>query len=900
VEPGTRTRLSVRLLYLVGIGAWLLLVDFILVGATGHRFPRPLGVVASWIFVGVSTALLAALGGRRLAHNREQARLLHLQQTALQALGALTDPTLSKLPTDQLLDAMLARLLDALGVQTAAVYLLNADGSELVGRASIGTLADARCLRADLGLAGRIIDGRSPLVTWSTVEIEELVPPTAGLVSLAGCPLVIEDRLIGVCLVGSVTPKTFNEADVQLLQLVADRVGAAIEWSRLDEAERRSRIAAEHARQNLTLLARASEVLSTAIDTYEPELAALVDVIVPDFADWCAVDAVEPGGSLRRIAVRHGAEQAPSASLSERFPSIDDLLDRAVQLSATQQVAESPGATAGVIVPIQVRNRTFGVITVATDANRAGYEPADVAVVEQLAARAGLTAERVLLYRELRAREAQWRALVEATPAGIVEVDLDGRILLWNRFAAAMFGWEANGSQPPTFSADTATALSGLWSRAASGEEIVDAQLSANVAGGERRDLAVSVAPLRAATGAIEGILTLAADVTERRRLQEGLQEAQRTEALGQVAGAVAHDFNNLLTVITGYTDLLSRRLILDEDDQRTLDNIRNSAERASMLTGQLLTVSRRQVAKPIVLAPDVTLQTIGEVLQRILGIDIVLEWRLGHGAGNVCIDPGRLEQLVLNLAINARDAMTDGGRLMIGTAGVLLDVDEAVRLGTTPGRSVRITVADTGVGMDERTRERCFEPFFTTKDRSKGTGLGLAAVQGIVEEAGGAIEVDSQLGVGSTFTVYLPSVDEPLTVDVPVPPSPVAGGSETVLVVDDQTDVRQLIRKVLAHEGYQVLEAASGAEAIRIAEHWDGSIELLVTDVMMPGMRGTEVAAGVKALRPSIEVLLISGYTDDTRLPLETATDPLAFLAKPFKPSELANRVREILDHRW
>jgi PAS domain S-box-containing protein len=669
-------------------------------------------------------------------------------------------------------------------------------------------------------------------------------------------------------------------------------------------------MAADHARQHLMLLARAGEVLSTAIDNYEPVLAALVDVVVPDFADWCGVDVVEPGRQLRRLAVRQVAEQAASPELSQGPVSLEDFSEAAARTGATQLLARSSGPPGRndrlgpaarnpadcVIVPVVVRQQTFALITVAADPSRPGYEPSDIAVVEQLAGRASLTVERVILYRELRAREAQWRSLVEATPAGIVEVDLDGRILVWNRFAAAMFGWDR--STAPSFAQETTDALSELWLRAARGEEIVDTQISALVANRERRDLAVSVAPLRAAGGAVAGILTLAVDVSERRRFQEGLQAAQRTEALGQVAGAIAHDFNNLLTVITGYTELLRRRT-LDDEGQRLLDTIRNSADKAAMLTSQLLAVGHRQVAKPVVLVPASAIEAMADVVSRILGVDITLAWRLDDVTGNIRIDPGQLERIIINLAINARDAMPEGGTVTISVGDESFSMLEGAPIGIAAGRVVRLTVADTGIGMDKETRQRCLEPFFTTKDRSKGTGLGLAAVKGIVDEAGGAITVESYPGVGTTFTIYLPAVEEePAIVDA-VPQGPVFRGTETVLIVDDETDVRRLMRTVLSHDGYRVLEAASGAEAISVAKHWEGSIDLLVTDVMMPGMHGAEVAAAAREIQPSIEVLLISGYTDDVTLPAETETDRLAFLAKPFKPSELADRVRGILDHR-
>jgi CheY-like chemotaxis protein len=255
---------------------------------------------------------------------------------------------------------------------------------------------------------------------------------------------------------------------------------------------------------------------------------------------------------------------------------------------------------------------------------------------------------------------------------------------------------------------------------------------------------------------------------------------------------------------------------------------------------------------------------------------------------------------VILNLAINARDAMPDGGMLTIATVGVGLDVLEGAALGLLPGHYVRITVSDNGLGMDAETLERCLEPFFTTKDRSKGTGLGLAAVQGIVTDGGGQIQVDSQAAVGTTFTLHLPVAVGELIAQIPLPPRPDIRGSETVLVVDDEADIRQLIRKVLLHDGYLVLDAGGGLEAVRVAERWEGPIELLITDVVMPGMRGPEVATAIRAIRPSIEVLFMSGYTHGTTLPAGLSTDPLALLAKPFKPSELADRVRGILDQHY
>ncbi|MCP9487039.1 MAG: PAS domain S-box protein [Gaiellaceae bacterium MAG52_C11] len=375
-------------------------------------------------------------------------------------------------------------------------------------------------------------------------------------------------------------------------------------------------------------------------------------------------------------------------------------------------------------------------------------------------------------------------------------------------------------------------------------------------------------------------------DVTERKQLEAELLSAQKLESIGRLAGGVAHDFNNLLTAISGYTSLLLERTHGDVELAHDLGEIRRAAERAAELTSQLLAFGRRQVLQPRAVDLNEVLTEIGSLLLRLLGEHIELELRPAPALGAVRVDPGQIEQVIVNLAVNARDAMPDGGRLTIST--------RARELETGPG--IELEVADTGVGMDEQTKAQVFEPFFTT--RAKGNGLGLATVYGIVSQSGGAITVESRPGEGSTFRIRLPRVSEQPAPPEPAPEQLDETGSETILLVEDEDVVRTLAQRVLERCGYTVIACANGSEAIELAERDSRRIDLLLTDVVMPGLRGPEVAARVAASRPAIEVLYMSGYADQALLGV-AAFDESALIAKPFAVDALAHRVREALGSR-
>jgi nitrogen-specific signal transduction histidine kinase len=397
--------------------------------------------------------------------------------------------------------------------------------------------------------------------------------------------------------------------------------------------------------------------------------------------------------------------------------------------------------------------------------------------------------------------------------------------------------------------------------------------------------------------------LMLARDITEREALEAQLRQAQKMEAVGQLAGGVAHDFNNLLTVIRLHSELLAEALAESDPRREDVAEIGRAADRAAALTRQLLAFSRRQVLQPRVLVLDEVVRNARQLLHRVIGADIRVE---SHGTtiGRVRADPGQIEQVLVNLAVNARDAMPEGGRLLIETADVELDAMFGPKRGAaiSAGPYVMLAVSDTGLGMDAATQARIFEPFFTTKEVGKGTGLGLSTVYGIVKQSGGSIWVESEPGAGATFRIYLPRVDADLASREPAPEAVHAAddttrGSETILLVEDEDAVRTLAGRMLRRKGYRVLDARHGGEALEILGAYLGRVDLVLTDIVMPGMGGTELARRVREMRPNVPLLFMSGYSHGEIEQRGGFAPDEAFLQKPFTADELARQVREVLE---
>ncbi|MFO0965381.1 MAG: PAS domain S-box protein [Gemmataceae bacterium] len=494
----------------------------------------------------------------------------------------------------------------------------------------------------------------------------------------------------------------------------------------------------------------------------------------------------------------------------------------------------------------------------------------------------------------------QLAAIVESSEDAIIGCTLSGLVTIWNRGAERLFGYTAD----EVIGEPTSTNVRLNWpeelramKQVRKGEFVPSFETVRRRKDGKEIHVSVSVSPIRNHEGRIVGASTISRDITERKRLEEQVRQAQKMEAIGQLAGGVAHDFNNLLTVISGYSDMLLETP-LDASTKGLLTEIQRAGERAGALTRQLLAFSRKQVLEPKVLDLNAVVMDTEKMLRRLIGEDMLLGTALAPDLKSVKVDPTQIGQVIINLAVNARDAMPQGGKLTIETANVEVDATYVqMRPEAKPGRYVMLAVSDTGCGMTEEVKAHIFEPFFTTKAQGKGTGLGLATVYGIIKQSGGLIYVYSEPGQGTSFKIYLPAVEEPmLTAKSLHDLRPATSGNETILLVEDEDAVRGITRMALQMHGYKVLETSRGEEALRLCEQHQEPIHLLLTDVVMPGMSGRQVAEALRSRRPAMKVLFVSGYTDDAVVRHGLVEAETAFLQKPFTPISLAAKVRAVL----
>jgi two-component system cell cycle sensor histidine kinase/response regulator CckA len=692
-------------------------------------------------------------------------------------------------------------------------------------------------------------------------------------------PVHVDRRVEALLEVGRRASEPFTERDEAALLRLADHAALAIRNSDLFERERAARAAAEQAHGSLRLLFASAPLPMAVVDATNDRILEVNDAAVGHYG-YSRDEFLR----LRWLDLLHPEDQSGTLA------------------GLAHPVAGDDG---GVWRSPTVRHVTHGGRTIDVEilAHALEYDgrPARLVVVLDVT-------ERRRAWEELRRSEEQFSKIFHAGMLAMSLTALDGRIVDCNERYAAMFGYERSAMLGRT------VYELGLWADPADREPLVERVLAEgrirDVAvrfrrrSGEVFDAELSVESIEFPEGAF--LIGVMNDVTERRRaeaeraaLEEQLRQAQKMEAVGRLAGGVAHDFNNLLAVIGGRAELLLQRLSADDPRRRHVEIIGGAVRRGAGLARQLLVFGRRQLLRPRVLDLNQVVRDVQPLLRRLVGEDVEFAVVLQAAPGRVLADPVQLEQILLNLAANARDAMPHGGRLAIETRLVRLDRAFADRHpGSAAGEYVSLAVTDTGVGMSDEVRARAFEPFFTTKEPGRGTGLGLATVYGVVKQMGGHVTLESAVGRGTAVTVYLPlaAEAEPEAETAVRNPAP-RGGRETVLLVEDERDVRELAIEILEGYGYRVLPAGGPAEALALAERHPGPIHLLLTDVVMPGLSGPELARSLATSRPDLRVLYMSGYSEHPTVQRDVLDPEAALLPKPFSSEELAGRVREILD---
>ena len=554
-------------------------------------------------------------------------------------------------------------------------------------------------------------------------------------------------------------------------------------------------------------------------------------------------------------------------------------------------------------IPLRHGSKLFGVIAVQSYDASIRHSERDREILSYVSQHISIAVVRKRQEEALRASEARHRSLVESAVYGMYRSSLDGRFLDVNPALVHMLGYASaeellavDMSRDIYSDPDQRAAIIQAYKES---RYLENCELRWKRKDGRVITVRLSGSCFKDESGEPLGFEMIAEDVSERRALEEQLRQSQKMEAVGRLAGGIAHDFNNLLTVIKGYSELMLDELGSADPLRAEVDEIKKAADRAATLTRQLLAFSRQQVLAPKVIDLNTVVSNMDKLLHRLLGEDIDLFTVLEPGLGRVKADPGQVEQVIMNLAVNARDAMPQGGKLTIETANIDLDENYARdHVAVKPGTYAMLAVTDTGVGMTEKVKSRIFEPFFTTKEVGKGTGLGLSTVYGIIKQSGGYIWVYSEVGIGSTFKVYLPCVDAPVEVPFSNGSQPLTRrGYETVLLVEDEDGVRALMRQVLHKHGYNVLEARHGGEALLMCERHQGKIDLLLTDVVLEQMSGRELAERLLKVRPEMKVLYVSGYADDAIVHHGVLNAGMAFLQKPFTTEALARKIRYVLD---
>lgn len=596
-----------------------------------------------------------------------------------------------------------------------------------------------------------------------------------------------------------------------------------------------------------------------------------------------------PGVGLPgRVWARREAAWIPELSADSNFPRRD--------------IACQSGLRGGLAFPIMLGNEVLGVLDFFSQESRQPDEDV-LRMMGAVGSQIGQFIERKQAEESLRETNRKLETLIQAAPLAIIVFDPQATVQTCNPAAERILGWKSEelvGHSVPYIPRESQAVFQTMFAKGMAGEVAIGLETRWVRKDGALVDVRVSTAPLRDTNGKVVGLLGMIADTTDEKRLEEQFRQSQKMEAVGQLAGGVAHDFNNLLTVIMGYCELELSGMPTSNPLRGSLGVIRDAGQRAAALTRQLLAFSRQSVMEPKILDMNEVVRETEKLLRRLIGEDVQLTAVLDANLKRVKVDPGQLGQVLMNLAVNARDAMPKGGKLTLGTRNFELSQEEQrFHSELTAGSYVVLSVSDTGTGMPSAVKARIFEPFFTTKGIGKGTGLGLAVVLGVVKQSGGHIEVSSEPDRGTTFDVYLPAVDDSVSASQTSDAESEGHGTESILLVEDEEGVRGLATLVLRHFGYRIFAASDASAAMRLVDEHPEGFDLLLTDVVMPGMGGPELAESLRLRLPRMKVLFTSGYMDDAVMRHGLLEESVAFIEKPYTPISLARKVRQVLDER-
>jgi PAS domain S-box-containing protein len=876
------------------------------------------------------------LTGEALRRSEEEARKLAADKMVMAEIGRIIGSTLN---IEEVYERFAEEARKLIDFDRIAINLNNEEKGIAVSAYVSGVPVAGRKVGDFFPLSGsgneEILRTKKTLIVCprDKKELERKYPTLvatyeAGLCSMMSVPLLSNQKVIGALHLRSTKPDAYRKEDAILAESIASQIAGAIANSQLYQDQKRAEAALKQSEKGARRLAQENAAMAEVgqilcstlnIDMVYERVCETVRKLIP--FDRMAINIIQAEEAAFMIPYVFGADvgarQKGNVIPLAGTAAAEVIRTRTSMLIRKGEMAEAsrrfpgllPLVKAGfqsmMVIPLISQDRVIGILNLQQSAGE-GFTEENLRLGEKVGAQiagavanAQLYAAREKAERAHRESEEKYRLLVENANDAVFIIQ-DKVIRFANPKTEDLLGYDARAlAQIPFGEHIHPLDREIVWGGNGSGGDRNPSGQTFRVRNRNGREYWVELNSVAILWEGKLATLNFARDITEQKRLEAQFLQAQKMEAVGRLAGGVAHDFNNLLTVINSHSQLALLELKDWDPLREKFESIQKAGERAANLTRQLLAFSRRQVVEMKVLDLNTLLRDLEKMLHRVIGEDIKLETALTADLGRVKADPGQIEQAILNLVVNARDAMPGGGKLTIETGNEEVDAEFAGKhMGLKPGRYVGLSVSDTGVGMPPEVRERLFEPFFTTKEKGKGTGLGLSTVYGVVKQSGGEIWIYSEPGMGTTAKIYLPAVDEPLE---EAKRKPAAGkmpkGTETILVVEDEDEVRKLALGILSKQGYRVLEASHGGDALLMMEQTREPIQLLLTDVVMPGISGPDFARRLKFIYPDLKVLYMSGYADNVIFQQGILDHAMAFLQKPFTVERLAGKVREVLD---